>query len=162
MKITFLPILFLVFNWSVTAQITNLYEFVEISQAPIVELMNYFQYGWEIDNPEETISNNTATGTYTFRINYDEGHSNQKLKRETRINLDTGFRMESTRLICNELKLYNKILEELEDYGFKLKLESKEGKLFYSNGILKVIINSNKVESLNLDNGEYIISIAKI
>ena len=155
-------ILLLFCSVSINAQITDLAEFVRVSEMPLRRLTTLFNYdGWNISRPTERVENEVVIGRYTFSFTYNKGSAKQIIYRDIRMHIDSGYKLISTRLTSNDKSLYELIIKELKAYGFKLNFKTENGKSFYSNHKYKIIIYTQSSKDISLSKGYYMISKVK-
>src|SRR5690606_24632983 len=144
-----LLICIIVSSSTLSAQITNLKEFLDVSQATLFTLTDYLEYDWKISIPVETVNDGVVLGKYTYSIKYDEGYD-QIIQREIRKHLESGIIMETTRLTSNDKELFDLIIEELEHNRYQLNFITEDKKMFFSKAKSKIIIYTEESEGVTL------------
>ncbi|MBC7440089.1 MAG: hypothetical protein H7250_08915 [Flavobacterium sp.] len=126
-RITFITLIVLFTFVKGNSQITNLNDLIQVSGLTVQGLIKNLQYTWEIKQP---ITDNSEKGMakeiYTFAYNKkNEKDYSQVLKRSISLNLSSGYRIEETHLISNDMNFLNHLKKELLNRGFELMREEK-------------------------------------
>lgn len=151
-RITLITVFFILFFINTYSQINNLKTFVVASELPLMDLTEQLQYDWDISPPTQQIGEETAKSWHTFSISY--GESKQILQRVEILNIDTGFRTNTTSLIFNDPELLQNFKRNLPFEGYALKRE-KEKQWLYQNGYHTIVLTEGATEEFILSRGYY-------
>lgn len=134
------------------SQVNNLKTFVYASELPLIDLTEELQYQWEISQPTQQIGQETAKSWHTFTISY--GELKQILQRVEILNIDTGFRTNTTSLIFNDPELLQNFKKNLPFEGYAFKREKGKESL-YQNGYHTIVLTEGATEDYTLSRGYY-------
>lgn len=144
------------------SQINNLKDLLEISELTVEEMVENLQYTWNTKPPyQEFFDNNKLVKEYIifdYKGEREKGDRKQTLKRVTIGNISNGEKIHTTEFISNEKYVFNRIKNNLKNWGSELQAQGKIISL-YSDGNLLLKIQTESYKDTKLPNGYYSIQI---